>query len=101
MLHDHSFISGLTSVIPEKYLRKECISPPKMESDLMIDGQKEFEIAIPPFAMNTYKMYGMFWIDPMTGDWQMVQSYQKAAQFWLKEHRFQHHDYNFFVSRGI
>ncbi|KAI4339315.1 hypothetical protein MLD38_024272 [Melastoma candidum] len=92
---------GLMSVIPNKYLRRECVSPRKMESDLMMNGQKEIEIEVPPFAMNTYKMYGKFWIDPMTGDWQMMQSYQKAAQFWLKEHRFLHHDYNFFVSRGI
>lgn len=60
-----------------------------------------YEIRIPPFAMSTYKMHGAFWVDPKTLDREMMFSYQRAAWFWLKEHKFQHHDYNFFVSRGV
>ncbi|KAL3737134.1 hypothetical protein ACJRO7_025974 [Eucalyptus globulus] len=92
---------GLESVIPKDNQRLECIVPPKVESKAMKSGDsKTYNIRVPPFAMSTYKMHGAFWVDPRTLDREMMFSYQRAAWFWLKEHKFQHHDYNFFVSRG-
>ncbi|XP_056164086.1 uncharacterized protein LOC115669995 [Syzygium oleosum] len=92
---------GLVSVIPEDNQRIESIIPPRRESKVLTNGECKYEIGIPPFAMSTYKMNGAFWINPKTVDHEMMVSYQRAAWFWLREHKFSHHDYNFFVSHGI
>ncbi|KAK9275767.1 hypothetical protein L1049_023036 [Liquidambar formosana] len=58
------------------------------------------EISLPPFALATYKMYGKLWINPNTPDHQKIVSRQNAAFSWLRQHSFQHHDFNFFISRS-
>lgn len=93
--------SGLVSVIPVDNQRIESIIPPRRESKVLTNGECKYEIRIPPFAMSTYKMNGAFWINPKTVDHEMMVSYQRAAWFWLREHKFSHRDYNFFVSHGI
>ncbi|CAB4265436.1 unnamed protein product [Prunus armeniaca] len=57
------------------------------------------EIALPPFAVATYKMYGELWTNPETSDKENIASYLNAANSWLKHCKFQHHDFNFFMSR--
>lgn len=89
------------NVIPEDNQRIESIIPPRKESKVLTNGECKYEIGIPPFAMSTYKMNGVFWVNPKTVDREMMVSYQRAAWFWLREHNFNHHDYNFFVSHGI
>ncbi|XP_031384231.1 uncharacterized protein LOC116198056 isoform X2 [Punica granatum] len=56
---------------------------------------------IPPFAMSTYRMSGEVWFSPGTDDLQMAIYYQQTAWRWIKQHKFKHHDFNFFMSRGI
>ncbi|KAF8021790.1 hypothetical protein BT93_G2046 [Corymbia citriodora subsp. variegata] len=92
---------GLLNIIPEDNQIIESIIPPKRESKVPKNGECKYEIGIPPFAMNTYKMNGVFWVNPKTSDHEMMVSYQRAAWFWLRGHNFSHHDYNFFVSHGI
>lgn len=56
---------------------------------------------IPPFAMSTYKMSGELWFNPGTDDLQTAIGYQQTAGRWIKQHNFNHHDFNFFMTRGI
>ncbi|KAH7521301.1 hypothetical protein FEM48_Zijuj07G0018400 [Ziziphus jujuba var. spinosa] len=52
-----------------------------------------------PFGVATYKMFGELWINSNVSDEERVGSYLNAANSWLKQHKFQHHDFNFFMSR--
>ncbi|XVF44637.1 hypothetical protein PTKIN_Ptkin02bG0139900 [Pterospermum kingtungense] len=57
------------------------------------------EISLPPFAVVTYKMSGTLWINPETSDQDIIICQRTAACYWLKQLQFQHHDFNFFMSR--
>ncbi|GMN65445.1 hypothetical protein TIFTF001_034510 [Ficus carica] len=57
------------------------------------------EIPVPPFAVATYKLNGELWMNPETADQEKIASYLDAASSWLKLLNFQHHDFNFFMSR--
>ncbi|XP_062103984.1 uncharacterized protein LOC133815121 [Humulus lupulus] len=63
------------------------------------EQEKEGHSAIRPFAAATYKMNGELWMNPETADQQKIGSYLDATTSWLKLLRFQHHDFNFFMSR--
>lgn len=56
-------------------------------------------ISFRPFAVATYKMFGELWMNTKISDEERVASYMNAANSWLKQHKFQHHDFNFFMSR--
>lgn len=96
-----NFISRSGEYHSEENQRIESIIPPRRESKVPKNGERKYEIGIPPFAMSTYKMHGVFWVNPKTADHEMMVSYQRAAWFWLRGHNFSHRDYNFFVSHGI
>uniref|UniRef100_A0A803Q5N1 Uncharacterized protein n=1 Tax=Cannabis sativa TaxID=3483 RepID=A0A803Q5N1_CANSA len=55
--------------------------------------------AIRPFAAAMYKMNGELWMNPEAADQAKIGSYLDAATSWLKLLSFQHHDFNFFMSR--
>ncbi|XP_024027096.1 uncharacterized protein LOC21394299 [Morus notabilis] len=63
------------------------------------DHEEKSEIAVPPFAALTYKMNGELWMNPATSDQEKIASYLDAASSWLKLLDFNHHDFNFFISR--
>lgn len=62
-------------------------------------SRKEEIYSLPPFAVVTYKMFGRLWINPKTSDQDIIMCQQTAACYWLKQLQFQHHDFNFFMSR--
>ncbi|KAL1113943.1 hypothetical protein E1A91_D02G225400v1 [Gossypium mustelinum] len=62
-------------------------------------GSNKEEISLPPFAVVTYKLFGTLWINPETSDKDTIICQQTAACNWLRQLQFQHHDFNFFMSR--
>ncbi|GMI74732.1 hypothetical protein like AT1G03610 [Hibiscus trionum] len=62
-------------------------------------GSKRGDISLPPFAVVTYKMFGTLWINPETSDHDTIICQQTAASSWLRQLQFQHHDFDFFMSR--
>ncbi|KHG16231.1 stu1 [Gossypium arboreum] len=62
-------------------------------------GSNKEEISLPPFAVVTYKLFGTLWINPETSDKDTIICQQTAASNWLRQLQFQHHDFNFFMSR--
>ncbi|PPR85426.1 hypothetical protein GOBAR_AA35274 [Gossypium barbadense] len=62
-------------------------------------GSNKEEISLPPFAVVTFKLFGTLWINPETSDKDTIICQQTAASNWLRQLQFQHHDFNFFMSR--
>lgn len=62
-------------------------------------SKKDNEIALPPFAMSTYKLGGPLWLKPEVKDQEKRLAYEATAFSWLGQLNFKHNDFNFFVSR--
>ncbi|POO04167.1 hypothetical protein TorRG33x02_004710 [Trema orientale] len=106
--HNLSSFHGVSCTTPkeeaQKFSFRSCMGKEPTEGDNKClkeeeDGSRRDEIAVPPFAAATYKMNGELWMNPETSDHQKVPSYLNAATSWLKLLNFQHHDFNFFMSR--
>lgn len=62
------------------------------------DG-KSRRICLSPFGLATYKMQGDLWAKPETPDHENMVDLYYAADSWLKQLSFEHHDFNFFSWR--
>ncbi|XP_031268367.1 uncharacterized protein LOC116126835 isoform X2 [Pistacia vera] len=90
---------GLPNFITEEDEKLKCMSSWEENPRDKSKGNGRGEILFAPFAMATYKMFGRLWINPEMSDQERVISYLSAASTWLKQLGFQHHDFNFFMSR--
>ncbi|KAI9087811.1 hypothetical protein K1719_030141 [Acacia pycnantha] len=64
-------------------------------------------ISLPPFGLATYKMQGDLWLNPTSSsslssssDHKRLAYMYSAADSWLKQLNFHHHDFNFFTSHS-
>lgn len=62
-------------------------------------------ISLPPFGLATYRMQGDLWMNPSTSssslsDHERLANMYSAADSWLKQLNFHHHDFNFFTSHS-
>ncbi|XP_054788001.1 uncharacterized protein LOC129293902 isoform X1 [Prosopis cineraria] len=55
-------------------------------------------ISLPPFGLATYKMQGDLWLNiDSSSDHERLADMYRAADSWLKQLNFHHHDFNFFT----
>ena len=80
-------------------LEREKVQGKSCQEEDRRSGSRKEEISLPPFAVVTYKMFGTLWINPETSDQDSIICQRTAACYWLKQLQFQHHDFNFFMSR--
>ncbi|XVF01697.1 hypothetical protein REPUB_Repub04eG0110900 [Reevesia pubescens] len=92
----HSWIAIAWS---QKYMLEEKVEGISCPGEDRRSGSRKEEISLPPFAVVTYKMFGTLWINLDTSDKDSIICRQTAACYWLKLLQFQHHDFNFFMSR--
>lgn len=52
--------------------------------------------SLSPFGLATYKMEGDFWLNQGNSDYLRNIDLYNAADSWLKQLNFHHHDFNFF-----
>ncbi|PKA45966.1 hypothetical protein AXF42_Ash019727 [Apostasia shenzhenica] len=58
-------------------------------------------ISLPPFGLATYKMQGNLWLNPESSDYEKIMTLYSSADSWLKQLRFHHHDFNFFITHAM
>ncbi|KAM5566321.1 hypothetical protein ABKV19_014821 [Rosa sericea] len=99
--HTLSSFQGLQSTISENNDKFQCIDTLGKDhgGKTLERDESKGEMALPPFAVATYKMHGELWTNPETSDKEKIGFYLNAANSWLKHRKFQHHDFNFFISR--
>ncbi|KAL3512959.1 hypothetical protein ACH5RR_025676 [Cinchona calisaya] len=71
-----------------------CSSEGTEEPKEKLSGQ----FALPPFGMATYKLQGDVWINQNAYDQEKLNDLQSAADSWLKQLNFHHHDFHFFMT---
>ncbi|XLS95393.1 hypothetical protein HN51_071401 [Arachis hypogaea] len=54
-------------------------------------------ISVPPFGLATYKMQEDLWLNPEPCEYERISYLYSAADSWLKQLNFYHHDFNFFT----
>ncbi|XP_009591010.1 uncharacterized protein LOC107780077 [Nicotiana tabacum] len=57
-------------------------------------------IRLSPFGLAAYRMQNDIWINSDAQDYEKLNDLQNAADSWLKQLSFHHHDYNFFTSHN-
>ncbi|XP_048333984.2 uncharacterized protein LOC107421979 isoform X2 [Ziziphus jujuba] len=100
--HTFSSLQGPSSMAKEDEKYFKCTSLMELCDEGEKFTMKEEEgsgTSFSPFGVATYKMFGELWINSNISDEERVGSYLNAANSWLKQHKFQHHDFNFFMSR--
>ena len=54
-------------------------------------------ISLPPFGLASYKMNNDIWLNQESADHERASYLHCAADSWLKQLNFHHHDFNFFT----
>ncbi|XP_027151960.1 uncharacterized protein LOC113752017 [Coffea eugenioides] len=67
-------------------------------SEAMEENKEKFhsQIVLPSFGLTTYKMQGDLWKNKNTSDEKKLVDLESAADSWLKQLDFYHHDFSFF-----
>ncbi|KAM6545795.1 hypothetical protein CsatB_026531 [Cannabis sativa] len=103
--HNLSSFHGVSNTIPHEeaktFAYRNCVVGSEGSNENLNEEEDEEEdlSAIRPFAAAMYKMNGELWMNPEAADQAKIGSYLDAATSWLKLLSFQHHDFNFFMSR--
>ncbi|WOG96776.1 hypothetical protein DCAR_0416112 [Daucus carota subsp. sativus] len=59
--------------------------------------QSSPSISLPPFGCATYKVQGDIWFNHGHSDYGSLSHLNKAAESWIRQLDFEHHDFNFFT----
>ncbi|WOG96774.1 hypothetical protein DCAR_0416110 [Daucus carota subsp. sativus] len=59
--------------------------------------QSSPSISLPPFGCATYKVQGDIWFNHGHSDYGRLSHLNKAAESWIRQIGFEHHDFNFFT----
>ncbi|WOG96775.1 hypothetical protein DCAR_0416111 [Daucus carota subsp. sativus] len=59
--------------------------------------QSSPSISLPPFGCATYKFQGDIWFNHGHSDYGRLSHLNKAAESWIRQLGFEHHDFNFFT----
>ncbi|XP_016435300.1 uncharacterized protein LOC107761579 [Nicotiana tabacum] len=63
-----------------------------------VEENFDSRIRLSPFGLAAYRMQNDIWINSDAQDYEKLNDLQSAADSWLKQLSFHHHDYNFFTS---
>ena len=68
------------------------------QEDMNSSGvQSSPSISLPPFGCATYKVQGDIWFNHGHSDYGSLSHLNKAAESWIRQLDFEHHDFNFFT----
>ncbi|XP_059280930.1 uncharacterized protein LOC132034543 [Lycium ferocissimum] len=104
----HVPMKGITKNVSASFLTYHTLSSSFQDaaeenSDNETGNEKkgEKEIRLSPFGLAAYKMQNDVWLNIDTyEDYGKLSDLQSAADSWLKQLSFQHHDFNFFTSHA-
>ncbi|KAJ8574054.1 hypothetical protein K7X08_010565 [Anisodus acutangulus] len=104
----HVPMKGITKNVSSSFLTYHTLSSSFQDaveenSGNGTDGEKKGDsgIRLSPFGLAAYKMQNDVWLNADTyEDYEKLSDLQNAADSWLKQLSFHHHDFNFFTSHS-
>ncbi|XP_015088114.1 uncharacterized protein LOC107031303 [Solanum pennellii] len=96
----HVPMKGITKNVSASFLTYHTLSSTFQDvAEENPDG--ESEIRLSPFGLAAYKMQNDVWLNTHTQkDYEKLCDLQNAADSWLKQLSYSHHDFNFFIAHS-
>ncbi|PIN09373.1 hypothetical protein CDL12_18051 [Handroanthus impetiginosus] len=66
-----------------------------------VESDSENKITLPPFGLSSMRMQEHIWIDAGSGDHERLINLHSAAESWLKQLKFGHHDFDYYARRYV
>ncbi|KAI3454262.1 hypothetical protein Pfo_010925 [Paulownia fortunei] len=68
--------------------------------ETVAEAKSENKIKLPPFGLSTLRMQGEIWINDVAGDYEKLINLHCAADSWLKQLGFHHHDFDYYQKKN-